>query len=118
MKGYWNVTVRGSVHRGSKPRAKPGTPKFAIRLKPLDEFRGLVEERNQFIMIPAEEISDRAEGEPVHINAANVAEVISPAGGATVRETMQNNLRAILEHEKTHGRELLPHLITQILATP
>ena len=91
-------------------RGEPGTPEFAIRLKPLDEFRGLVEERNQFIMIPAEEISDRAEGKPVHINATNVAEVISPAGGATVRETMQNNLRAILEHEKTHGRELLPHL--------
>ena len=91
-------------------RGEPGTSEFAIRLKPLDEFRNLVEARNQFIMIPAEEISDRSEGKPVHINATNVAEVISPAGGATVRETMQNNLRAILEHEKTHGREVLPHL--------
>jgi len=91
-------------------RGEPGTPEFSIRLKPLDEFRNLVEARNQFIMIPAEEISDRSEGKPVHINATNVAEVISPAGGATVRETMQNNLRAILEHEKSHGREVLPHL--------
>ena len=91
-------------------RGEPGTSEFAIRLKPLDEFRNLVEARNQFIMIPAEEISDRSEGKPVHINATNVAEVISPAGGATVRETMQNNLRAILEHEKAHGREVLPHL--------
>ena len=91
-------------------RGEFGTSEFAIRLKPLDEFRNLVEARNQFIMIPAEEISDRSEGKPVHINATNVAEVISPAGGATVRETMQNNLRAILEHEKAHGREVLPHL--------
>jgi hypothetical protein len=91
-------------------RGEPDTPEFAVRLKPLDEFRNLVEQRNQFIMIPAEEISDRSEGKPVHINATNVAEVITPAGGATVRETMQNNLRAILEHEKAHGREVLPHL--------
>ncbi len=91
-------------------RGEPGTPDFAVRLKPLDEFRNLVEERNQFIMIPAEEISDRSEGKPVHINATNVAEALKPAGGATVRETMQNNLRAILEHEKSHGREVLPHL--------
>ena len=91
-------------------RREPGSPEFAIRLKPLDKFRNLVEERNQFIMNPAEEISDRSEGKPVHINATNVAEALKPAGGATVRETMQNNLRAILEHEKSHGREVLPHL--------
>ncbi len=61
-------------------------------------------------MIPAEEISDQAEGKPIHINATNLAEAIPPAGGKTVRETMQNNLRAILEHEKEHGRQVLPHL--------
>lgn len=83
---------------------------FEVRLKPLDEFRNLLEERGKFIMIPAEEISDRSEGKPVHINATNIVEVIPPAGGATVREAMQNNLRLILEHEKTHGREVLPHL--------
>ncbi|MGI9474458.1 MAG: hypothetical protein ACR2NZ_23170, partial [Rubripirellula sp.] len=91
-------------------RGEPGTDNFQVRLKPLDEFRYLLEQRDQFILIPAEEISDKAEGKPVHINATNLAEVISPAGGKTVRETMQNNLRAILEHEKSHGREVLPHL--------
>ena len=83
---------------------------FAVRLKPLHEFRHLLEQKNQFIMIPAEEISDRAEGKPVHINATNLAEALPPARGETVREAMQNNLRAILEHEKEHGREILPHL--------
>jgi hypothetical protein len=46
----------------------------------------------------------------VHINTSNITQVIPPAGGATVREAMENNLRAILEHEKSHGREVLPHL--------
>lgn len=91
-------------------RQAPETGDPEIRLKPLDEFRHLVEERGRFVMIPAEEISDRSEGKPVHINATNLAEVIAPAGGATVREAMQNNLRIILEHEKSHGRQVLPHI--------
>jgi hypothetical protein len=81
-----------------------------IRLKPLDEFRALVEERGKFIMITAEEISDKAEGVPVHINASNVRNVLEPAGGATVRETIENNLRAVEAQAKEAGREILAHL--------
>ena len=91
-------------------KGEEGTAEFSVRLKPLHEFRHLLQQKNQFILIPAEEISDRAEGKPVHINATNIAEALAPAHGSTVRETMQNNLRAILEHEKEHGREVLPHL--------
>lgn len=87
-----------------------GSPDEEIRLKPLDEYRYLLEERGKFILIPAEEITDSAEGKPVHMNATNIAEVIKPVGGATVREAMQNNLRAILEQEKNQGREILPHV--------
>lgn len=80
------------------------------RLKPLDEFRALVEQRGKFIMIPCEEVSDRAEGVPVHINATNVRDVIEPLGGETVRETIENNLRSIEEQAKRAGREILAHL--------
>lgn len=89
---------------------KPGDEDYKVRLKPLDEYRYLVEERGQFILIPAEEISDSADGKPVHMNATNLAEAIKPVGGKTVREAMQNNLRAVLEQEKNQGREILPHL--------
>lgn len=81
-----------------------------VRLKPLDEFRGLVEQAGKFIMIQGEEISDRAEGKPVHMNATNVQDLILPVGGETVRDAMQNNLRLVLEQEQETGRELLPHL--------
>ena len=91
-------------------RGEPGSDDLEVRLKPLDEFRCLVEQRGQFIMIPGEEISDRADGKPVHMNATNLLHVIEPAGGATVREAMQNNLRAVLEQEKETGRQILPHL--------
>ena len=91
-------------------RGEPGQKSHEVRLKPMDEFRYLVEESGKFILIPAEEISDQAEGKPVHINATNLAEVIKPVGGDTVRQAIENNLRAILEHEKKHGREVLPHV--------
>ncbi len=67
--------------------------KREIRLKPLDEFRALVEERGRFLLIPAEEISASAEKVPIHINASNINEAVSPLSGDTVREAITNNLR-------------------------
>src|SRR5262245_5327334 len=81
-----------------------------VRLKPFDEYRTLFDERGKFLMIPAEEISDRAEGVPVHMNASNLRDVIQPLGGATVRETIENNLRQVEEQAKQAGREILAHL--------
>ena len=91
-------------------RGVRGEPKFEIRLKPLDEFRCLVEQAGKFIMIPGEEITDRAEGKPVHMNVTNVQELIQSVGGATVREAMENNLRMVMEQQEKKGREMLLHL--------
>ena len=44
-------------------RGEPGSTDHEVRLKPLDEFRYLLERRDEFILIPAEEISDSARGE-------------------------------------------------------
>lgn len=91
-------------------RGEEGRAGFEVRLKPLVEFRALVEQRGRFIMIQGEEISDRAEGKPVHMNATNLKEVIRPVGGRTVREAMENNLRAVEEQAQRTGREILLHL--------
>ena len=91
-------------------RGTAGTPDHEIRLKPLDEFRKLVEEPGRFLMIQGEEISDRAEGLPVHLNATNLEELIAPLGGRTVIEAIDNNLRAAEEQAKRTGREILVHL--------
>lgn len=91
-------------------RGTAGTPEYEIRLQPLDRFRKLVEEPGRFIMIQGEEISDKAEGVPVHLNATNVAELIQPLGGRTVAEAIDNNLRAAEEQARRTGREILVHL--------
>ncbi len=91
-------------------RGAPGTPEFEVRLKPLDEFRALVEERGKFILVPGEEISDKVGGKPVHMNATNILEAIQPLGGATVVEAMTNNFRAVQEQADRVGRPILLHL--------
>jgi hypothetical protein len=91
-------------------RGTPGAADHEIRLKPLEEFRKLVEEPGQFLMIQSEEISDRAEGLPVHLNATNIEELIAPLGGRTVVEAIENNLRAAEEQADRTGREILVHL--------
>ena len=91
-------------------RGTAGMPDYEVRLRPLAEFRQLVEEPGRFLMIQSEEISDRAEGLPVHLNATNVQEVIEPLGGSTVAEAIDNNLRAIEDQATRTGREILGHL--------
>lgn len=91
-------------------RGDAGQNTLEVRLKPLSEYRALVEESGSFLLIPSEEISDRAEGLPVHLNATNIGEVIQPLGGLTVREAITNNIRAVEDQARRTGREIVVHL--------
>lgn len=91
-------------------RGTPGQPDHAVRLKPLDEFRALLEERGKFIMIQGEEITDRVLGKPVHLNATNLKLPIQPLGGMSVREAISNNLRVVQEQAERIGRPILLHV--------
>lgn len=84
--------------------------KQQIRLRPLDEFRGKFEMPNRFLMIQAEEISDSFKGMPIHLNASNLEEVLQPTGGASVKEVIDANLRAAIEHAAKSGRQVMVHL--------
>ncbi len=84
--------------------------KQQVRLKPLNEFRSLVEERGKFLMIQAEEITDHFGKLPIHINASNVRDVIKPQGGENVRDTIRNNLLAVEAQKQRTGQPMLAHL--------
>ncbi len=81
-----------------------------VRLKTLAEYRTLFEEPGAFLLIQAEEITDRFEDKPVHVNATNVAEVIPPQGGGSVREVLQNNVDAVLAQRDSTGQAMFPHV--------
>lgn len=84
--------------------------KRQVRLKTLDEFRPLVEVSGEFLMIQAEEITDRFRALPVHINANNLVELIRPKGGSSVRDTIRNNLIAVEEQSRRFGKPILAHV--------
>ena len=81
-----------------------------VRLRGLDEFRSRFESPGKFLMIESEEISDRADGVPIHMNAMNLKALISPLGGKTTVEAINNNLRAAEEQAKKNGEPILVHL--------
>lgn len=84
--------------------------KIRVKLKTLDEFRPLFEEKGKFLIIKAEEVTDRFGDKPIHMNAINLKELILPQGGNSVAEVMQNNLDAVWEQRKRTGQPMFPHI--------
>lgn len=84
--------------------------KEEVRLKTLEEFRGKVEKPGEFLMVQSEEITDRFQALPIHINASNLVEMIRPQGGDSVRQTISKNLIAIQEQSRRFGKPILGHL--------
>lgn len=74
-----------------------------VRLKPLAEFRSLLEEPARFLMIPAEEITHRFAKAPVHMNAINLRDVVRPVDGDGYAETIRVNHRAVADQRKRTG---------------
>ncbi len=81
-----------------------------VRLRTLDELRGEFEEEGKFLLIEAEEITDRFERHQVHINALNLEELIPPQKGTSVVDTMRNNLRMVKEQAERLGKPIVAHL--------
>ncbi len=80
---------------------KEGQPQ--ARLKPLAEFRTLLEEPGRFLLIPGEEITQRFAKLPVHLNAVNLRDLVPPSGGDSVSETIRANLRAVADQRQRTG---------------
>lgn len=89
-------------------RGEPG--KREVRLKTLNEFRPLFEESGRFLFINGEEITDRHEHHPVHLNGVNLVDPVEPQGGNSVADTIQNNMNAVIEQSHRHAQPMVVHL--------
>ena len=83
-----------------------------VVLKTLAEYRGQFEAPGEFLIIKAEEISDKSSGGPVHINALNLERLVTPVGGDKISTVtvMRQLLRTVAEQEEEIGRPILAHL--------
>ena len=84
--------------------------RIKVKLKTLQEYAPLFEEKGKFLIIQAEEITDSFEKKPVHINAINIKELILPRGGNSVAEVMQNNLDAVHEQRERTAQAMFAHI--------
>jgi len=89
-------------------RTKDG--KLEVRLRRFDEYRPLLEQPGQFLLIRSEEITDAFDKRPIHINATNIHEHIAPQHGGSVREVMRNNLRAVAAQGERLEVPIVAHL--------
>jgi len=81
-----------------------------VRLKTLAEFRPRFEEAGKFLMIPGEEITDKFNSAPIHLNASNLRELIKPQGGKSIADVIQNDINAVMEQRRRTGQAMIPHV--------
>ncbi len=88
---------------------KTDTGRIQVKLKTYHEYKGKMEDSG-FLIIPAEEITNNVNNMPVHINATNLQELITPPNSTTVAETMQLSVDAVLQQREKTGVPMFPHI--------
>ena len=63
-----------------------------------------------FLVIQSEEITDRFDTRPLHLIGTNVAELVPPQGGTSVREALQRNVDAVRAQRQRTGRPMFAHV--------
>ncbi len=94
--------------------------KKEVRLKPLAEYRTLLEEPGRFLLIPSAEITsswsrpatatEPARGGPVHMNHTNPAERVAPVAADNALDVMQQSVDAVRAQRERTGQPMLIHL--------
>ena len=75
-----------------------------VRLRALDEYRHMYERPGEFLLLNAEEITDRG---GAHVNAFQLAQPILPRGGETTAQRTTANLAAVREQRTQTGRRIV-----------
>ncbi|MCB9332366.1 MAG: histidinol-phosphatase [Lewinellaceae bacterium] len=81
-----------------------------VLLKTYAEYKPLFEEPGGFLIMQAEEITDRYDKKPVHLNATNIQKSFEPQGGESVAQVLQNNINAVLKYREESGTPVMVHV--------
>ncbi len=83
--------------------------RIQVKLKTYAEYKPLFEDSG-FLIIRSEEITDKFQGKPIHMNVTNVEKLIAPQGGGSVADVIQRNIDAVLQQRKETGVPMFPHI--------
>ncbi len=89
-----------------------------VRLKPLNEYRALLEESGHFLLLPSMEVTHNrvrsaagaVTGATVHINVTNLRDAIKPVESDDALEIMQRTVDAVIAQRENTGQPMFPHI--------
>ena len=81
-----------------------------VRLKNFSEYEAKMSIEGKFLLMQAEELTDRFQGVPIHLNATNLKNYIPPQGGSSLSSVLQNNVNAVMDQRKKTGQLMFPHI--------
>lgn len=94
--------------------------KKEVRLKPLAEYRALLEESGKFLMIPSMEVTSNWKrpktatepemGGPVHMNLTNPVSHVAPVEADNALTIMQKSVDAVVAQRAKTGQPMFLHL--------
>ncbi len=64
-------------------------------LTAIDGLNSVFGAADKFLLVRGEEVTDRFEKKPIHVNALNLHTLVQPQGGSSVADTIQRNVDAI-----------------------
>ncbi|MES2789609.1 MAG: hypothetical protein V4719_08310 [Planctomycetota bacterium] len=84
--------------------------RLEVKLKTFAEVDQRIAEPGKYLLIQGQEITDKFQKKPIHMNATNVQELVPPLGGNSVYEVMQNNTNAVIAQRERTGQPILVHV--------
>ncbi len=84
--------------------------RLEVKLKTFAQVTQRIADPGKYLLIQGEEITDKFQKKPIHINATNLQEPLPPLGGGSVYEIMQNNTNAVIAQRERTGQPILVHL--------
>ena len=84
--------------------------RLEVKLKTFDQVTQKIGEPGKFLLVQGEEVTDKFQKKPIHMNATNVQELVVPLGGESVYEVMQNNTNAVIAQRERTGQPIFVHL--------
>ena len=79
---------------------------LAVRLRRPAEYAPQFTDKDRFLLISGEEVTQYLDRRGAHMNALNLVDAIAAQPGATLVEMLRRDLEAVREQEKRIGREI------------
>lgn len=117
----WKLVPKGGVYKDAFDaylkkygsgwvQYKEDTGRVSVRLKTYEEYVPLFAEKDKFLIIQSEEITNFFEGKHLHLNATNVQRLTGPQEGSSVVEVLQKSIDAIAKQRQETGQPMIVHI--------